>query len=86
MERNVQSNIKHKTMTHRCRDCSNRPMFSVKKGTVTEVSNVGLLEMSNRDLPDYDQSERRIEYETASGLENLTEISLAFSSPIEKVF
>ena len=28
-------------MTHRCRDCSNRPMFSVKKGTVMESSNVG---------------------------------------------
>ena len=38
---NVQLNIKHKTMTHRCRDCSNRPMFSVKKGTVMEGSNVG---------------------------------------------
>ena len=33
---NVQSNIKHKTMTHRCRDCSNKPMFSLKTGTVLE--------------------------------------------------
>ena len=28
-------------MTHHCRDCALRPMFSVKKGTVTEGSNVG---------------------------------------------
>ena len=27
-------------MTHRCRDCSNRPKFSVKQGTVMEGSNV----------------------------------------------
>lgn len=33
---NVQSNIKHKTMTHRCRDCSNKPMFTLRKGTVLE--------------------------------------------------
>ena len=33
---NVQSGIKHKTMTHRCRDCPKRPMFSVRKGTVME--------------------------------------------------
>ena len=37
---NVQSNIKHKTMTHRCRDCSDRSMFSVKTGTVMEGSNL----------------------------------------------
>ena len=33
---NVQSRIKHLSMTHRCRDCSNRPMFSVRVGTVLE--------------------------------------------------
>lgn len=33
---NVQSNIKHKTMTHRCRDCPERTMFTVRKGTVME--------------------------------------------------
>ncbi len=37
---NVQSGIKHKTMTHRCRDCSNKPKFSVKTGTVMEGSNL----------------------------------------------
>ncbi len=31
---NVQSGIRHSTMTHRCRDCANRPQFSVKSGTV----------------------------------------------------
>ncbi len=40
---NVQSNIKHKTMTHRCRECysgKSRTMFSVKTGTVMEGSNL----------------------------------------------
>ena len=37
---NVQSNIKHKTMTHRCRDCSKRPMFSLRTGTLMEGSNL----------------------------------------------
>ena len=37
---NVQSNIKHKTMTHRCRDCEGKPMFSIKTGTVMEGSNL----------------------------------------------
>ena len=33
---NVQCGIKHKTMTHRCRDCPERPMFTIRKGTVME--------------------------------------------------
>ena len=33
---NVQSDIKHKTMTHRCRECPNRRFFSLKTGTVLE--------------------------------------------------
>ena len=33
---NVQSNIKHRTMTHRCRDCPERTMFTIRKGTVME--------------------------------------------------
>ena len=37
---NVQSNIKHKTMTHRCRECEKKPMFSTKTGTVMEGSNL----------------------------------------------
>ena len=35
---NVQGKIKHKTMTHRCRDCPKKSMFSVKMGTVMEGS------------------------------------------------
>ena len=35
---NVQANIKHKTMTHRCRDCPKKPFFSIRKGTVMEGS------------------------------------------------
>ena len=38
---NVQSGIKHPTMTHRCRDCPGRPMFSLKKGTVMQGSPLG---------------------------------------------
>ena len=33
---NVQCDIKHNTMTHRCRDCPERPMFTLRKGTVME--------------------------------------------------
>ncbi len=35
---NVQSWIKHPNQTHRCRDCKNNKMFSVKIGTVMEGS------------------------------------------------
>ena len=38
---NVQARIKHRTMTHRCRDCPNRPMFSLRTGTVMQGSNLG---------------------------------------------
>ena len=31
---NAYSDIKHQSMTHRCRDCSNRPRFIGKTGTV----------------------------------------------------
>ena len=35
---NVQVGISHPTMTHRCRDCNGRPMFSLKSGTPMEGS------------------------------------------------
>ena len=38
---NVQSGIKHPTMTHRCRECPKRPMFSMKTGTIMEGSKLG---------------------------------------------
>ena len=38
---NVQANIKHKTMTHRCRECPNKRMFSLKTGTLMEGSKLG---------------------------------------------
>ncbi len=38
---NVQENIKHPTMTHRCRDCPKRPMFSLKTGTILEGTKLG---------------------------------------------
>ena len=40
---NVQSNIKHKTMMYRCRECPNKAMFSLKTGTVMEGSNLKYL-------------------------------------------
>ena len=41
---NVQADIKHRSMTHRCRDCPNRPMFSLKTGTVMHRTQLGYRE------------------------------------------
>ncbi len=38
---NVQSQVKHPRMTHRCRDCPKKPFFSLKTGTVMQSSNLG---------------------------------------------
>ena len=38
---NVQSNIRHRSMTHRCRDCDDKPRFSLKTGNVMEGSKLG---------------------------------------------
>ena len=38
---NVQPNIKHKQMTHRCRECPKRRMFTVRTGTVMRDSKLG---------------------------------------------
>ena len=38
---NVQHPIRHRTMTHRCRDCPNRPQFSLKTGTVMQGTKLG---------------------------------------------
>ena len=35
---NVQRGIKHRTMTHRCRDCADKHMFTLKMGTIMERS------------------------------------------------
>ena len=37
---NVQCNIKHRSQTHRCRDCSNKPMFTVRVGTIMHRSHL----------------------------------------------
>ena len=34
----VSSDIKHRTMTHRCLDCPGKPFFSLRKGTIMESS------------------------------------------------
>ena len=39
--RNIQCGIAHPTMTHRCRDCPKRRMFSLKTGTVMQGSPLG---------------------------------------------
>ncbi len=33
---NVQANIRHKTATHRCRECPDKPMFTVRIGTIMQ--------------------------------------------------
>ena len=38
---NVQAGIKHKTMTHRCRECEGKPRFSLKTGNIMEGSKLG---------------------------------------------
>ena len=38
---NIQSGIKHHSMTHRCRDCDGRPQFSLKTGNIMEGSKLG---------------------------------------------
>jgi len=35
---NVQSDVRHKSMTHRCRDCPGKPMFTVRVGSVMQGS------------------------------------------------
>ena len=37
----VQSGARHPTMTHRCRECPNRPFFTVKTGTLMQNSKLG---------------------------------------------
>ena len=37
----VQSGVTHPSMTHRCRDCPERPMFSLRTGTVMRGSKLG---------------------------------------------
>ena len=37
---NVNSNIKHKSQTHRCRDCPDKPQFTVRVGTIMHRSHL----------------------------------------------
>ena len=37
---NVQSNIKHKTMIHLCRECEGRPMLTERTSSVMEGTNI----------------------------------------------
>ena len=38
--KNVQSHVKHPTMTHRCRECPGKPFFSFRKRSVMERSKI----------------------------------------------
>ena len=38
---NVQCGVKHRTMTHRCRDCKDKKFFSLKTGTIMQGSKLG---------------------------------------------
>ncbi len=38
---NVQSGIKHKSMTHRCRECTGNPRFSVRVNSILQNSRLG---------------------------------------------
>ncbi len=38
---NVRSGIRHRSMTHRCRDCPNRPQFGMKTGNVMQGTKPG---------------------------------------------
>ncbi len=38
---NVQAGIKHPRMTHRCRECPKRPMFTLRVGTLMEGTKLG---------------------------------------------
>ena len=38
---NVQTGIKHPRMTHRCRECPKRPMFTLRVGTLMEGTKLG---------------------------------------------
>ena len=38
---NVQAGIKHRTMTHRCRECPGKPMFTLRTGTPLQSSKLG---------------------------------------------
>ena len=38
---NVQAGIKHPRMTHRCRECPKRPMFTLRMGTAMEGTKLG---------------------------------------------
>ena len=55
---NVQAGIKHKTMTHRCRDCEKKTFFSVKKGNGYAEFQVGIPDVGHCDLSFCNEFER----------------------------
>ena len=62
---NVQSGIKHSSMTHRCRDCPEPPAVQRQVRHRDEGNQAGISRLGNRRLSPDDQSERRFEHEAA---------------------
>ena len=78
---NVQCGIKHPTMTHRCRDCPKRRMFSLKTGTVMQGSPLGYQHLGDRDLPGHDEPQGRVVDEAAPGSRHQPEVGLVSGAP-----
>ena len=63
---NVQTPIKHKTMTHRCRDCPKRHAVQPEDRNGDAGHEARLSDMGHRHLPRDDEPERREQHEAAS--------------------
>ena len=63
---NVQSGAKHKTMPYRCREKECAKRFSVRTKDSHGIIETRLPGLGNRPLSSHDQSQGRVEHETAS--------------------
>ena len=78
---NVQADIKHNTMTHRCRDCPTKPMFSVRTGTVMEGSKLKYRGLGGRNLPVHNEHQGYFVHEAPQGIGNQPKGRLVYASP-----
>ena len=63
---NVHAGIKHSSMTHRCRDCPNRPQFSLKTGTVMKGTKLEYRDWGDCGLFADNEPQGGFQHETAS--------------------
>ena len=63
---NVQSGIKHSSMTHRCRDCPKRPIVLPEDRHCHAPHPARLPGVGHRHLPAGNQPQGRVEHEAAS--------------------